>query len=174
MARNICELILENAQNHQLLPISLVMKDFHTRNGGGEDGPGLKNVENRNKLAGSEKNEFKPDAKSPVICFVVPPGLVKTSLASSIAAALCRRFVQISLDCMKDEADIRRHRRTYIGSMPGHLIDGLKSCEIDQLMEIEKQKSKAAIEAAHVAQRLAELESLKRQKAEQKTKRRSS
>ncbi|KAG0054281.1 hypothetical protein BGZ89_002681, partial [Linnemannia elongata] len=131
-----------NKSSEDILDVERARKQLN------DDHHGLEKVKRRilEYLAVTKLQQMKGDVKGPILCLVGPPGVGKTSLGRSIATAMGRKFHRISLGGVWDESEIRGHRRTYVGALPGLIIHGLKKCEVNNpvflLDEIDKVGSR--------------------------------
>lgn len=141
VVRNYIECLLELPWNKKTKESTDIIKAEEILN---RDHYGLKKVKER-VLEHLAVRKLSSKTDSPIICLVGPPGTGKTSIAKSIATALNRKYVRISLGGVRDEAEIRGHRKTYIGAMPGRIVNGLKNAgSSNSLMlfdEIDKMSS---------------------------------
>ncbi len=138
ITRNYIDTILSlpwNVKTHDMVDINRAEKILN------RDHYALEDVKKR-ILEFLAVRKLKPDARGSIICLLGPPGVGKTSLGQSIARALNKKFFRMSLGGMRDEAEIKGHRRTYIGAMPGKIIQGLRICKsrnpVFMLDEIDK------------------------------------
>ena len=131
------------------MPFGVYSEDFNdiirAKNILDEDHYGLEKVKDR-ILEYLSVRILNPTGNSPILCLVGPPGTGKTSIAKSVAKALGRKYVRISLGGVGDEAEIRGHRRTYVGAMPGRIVEAIKNAKVENplllLDEIDKDLSK--------------------------------
>jgi ATP-dependent Lon protease len=141
VVRNYIECLLELPWNKKTKESTDIIKAEEILN---TDHYGLKKVKER-VLEHLAVRKLSSKTDSPIICLVGPPGTGKTSIAKSIATALNRKYVRISLGGVRDEAEIRGHRKTYIGAMPGRIVNGLKNAGSSNALmlfdEIDKMSS---------------------------------
>ena len=118
-----------------------------------EDHYGLKKVKER-ILESLAVRCLTDKSESPILCLVGPPGTGKTSIARSVARALDKEYVRICLGGVRDEAEIRGHRRTYVGALPGRFVEGLKKAKVRNPLMLLDEIDKVGSDYKGIAHRL--------------------